>query len=374
MHTATLQPKEDRRLLRGHLWAYRNEFKQLPDAGDGELVDVFASNRRLVGRGFYQAGGGIAVRILTRHQEDIDAEFFRQRLENARALRERLFPGSKVYRWIHGESDGLPGLVADRYGAVVCARTACSFYTQHAELLGALMLESPGMAGVVVETPSGTRTIGEVPESVVCDMDGVKLEITPGEGQKTGLFLDQRENAAAACRFARGARVLDAHCYVGAWSCRLARAGAASVLGVDVSGAAIARASENAERNGAADVCRFEEADVLEVLARGKLYDLVVLDPPALAKSRSQTKKALGLYHALNAAALQTLAPGGVLVTSSCSHFVDPAAFLEVLKRAAASARRRVSLLDMRGAAPDHPVLLSMPETRYLACAILRAD
>lgn len=370
--TATLKAREERRLLRGHLWAYRNEFQQVPELPDGALVDVFSESRRFVGRGFYQREGGIAVRLLCRHQEEISGAFFQRRLQSARALREQIFPGADVYRWIFGESDGLPGLAADRYGSVVSAQSACAFYETHAENLAALFLSQPGVSGVLMRMPSGVHRFGEIPETISLEVDGVQARISLDGSQKTGMFLDQRLNCAAVRGFAKDARVLDGHCYIGLWSCHAALAGAASVLGVDTSARAVESAAQNAMANDVTDRCRFECAAIETMLEEDTRYDVVVLDPPAFAKTRPQTRKALARYHTLNAAAMKAIEPGGILITSSCSHFVEPAEFLDMLKQASASAQRRVWLLEMRGAAPDHPVLLAMPETAYLKCAILR--
>ncbi|NIA12962.1 MAG: methyltransferase domain-containing protein [Nitrospiraceae bacterium] len=367
-----LKPREDRRLLRGHLWAYRNEFAQLPEAEDGEVVDVFGDSRRLVGRGFYQREGGIAVRILDRRQPTIDGKFLAGHLARARLFRERLFPGQDVYRWVFGETDGLPGFVADRYGSVVACATPCAFYTPFADDLAKAFLSHDGVEGVRVVIRGHVHTFGEVPDTIECTVDGIRMGVDLSQGQKTGLFLDQRANSLAARPFMQGGRVLDGHCYVGQWSCHAAAAGAQQVLGVDTSEAAIELARANAERNGAADVCGFERADVMEILSRGDRYDCVLLDPPAFAKSRAQQRKALSLYQSLNRAGMEAVEPGGILVTSSCSHFVTRDAFLETLKRAANAARRQVWILDVRGAAPDHPVLMAMPETDYLTCATLR--
>lgn len=371
---AALKPKEERRLLRGHLWAYRNEFQHLPEAADGALMDVFTSNRRFVGRGFYQAAGGIAVRVLSRHQEAFDEAFLAVRVEQALAFRAQCFPGSRTYRWIYGESDGLPGLVADRYGALVAVQTACPFYTPWAEALAACFLQAEGVEGVLFRGDGPPRIFGVMSETVEFELEGLVLQLDPWAAQKTGLFLDQRCNRLAMTPYATGRRVLDGHCYHGLWSCHAARAGASAVIGVDTSEAALALARANAERNGVDAVCRFECADVEDVLARGGSYGLIILDPPAYAKTRVQLTKALTRYTALNKAAFDALEPGGILVTCSCSHFVDNEAFHETIKRAASSAGRRAWLLEMRGAAPDHPILLSMPETAYLKCAILRVE
>jgi 23S rRNA (cytosine1962-C5)-methyltransferase len=203
-------------------------------------------------------------------------------------------------------------------------------------------------------------------------LNGLSFALNLDTSQKTGMFLDQRVNCRTLDSLAPGARVLDGHCYAGLWSCHAARAGATEVLGVDTSAPAIEAARGNAERNGFTGQCRFECTDIRIALNRGERYDVVILDPPALAKSRAQATRALGLYQALNRDAMNCVEPGGYLITSSCSHFVDTPAFVEMLKRAAAAVHREVWTLEVRGAAPDHPVLMSMPETSYLCCAVLR--
>lgn len=368
-----LKEKEERRLLRGHLWAYRNEFAEPPKADDGEIVDLYTHHNKFVARGFYQAQGGIAVRIITRHQRDISQEFFAHRIEEAAEFRKKLFPDQTVYRWIFGESDGLPGFVADRYGHVIAANSQCTFYKTARDQVANAFLAHEGVTGVRMTVGNETFTYGDPPESVQCTLSGYTLKVDLAGGQKTGLFLDQRNNWRAIQPYAPGARVLDGHCYVGMWSLHAAGAGAQSLLGVDTSEPAIERARENAELNNLADRCTFERADVLEVLNRGEKYDLIILDPPSLAKSRAQEKHALALHQRMNRAAFAALNPGGILATSSCSHFVGRENFLEIIKRAAASAQRRACILDVRGPAQDHPVLLGMPETAYLNCIILRA-
>jgi len=367
-----LKPREERRLLRGHPWAYRNEFEPIPPLQESDLVDIYTDHGRFVARGFYQAQGGIAVRILSRHQTPVDRALWQERIDEARAFRERLWPGQDVYRWVFGESDGMPGFVADRYGPAVVCETPCPFYGGHAATLAELFMKVEGVTGVKMIVAGEETRYGEVPPDVTCRVEGVSVSVALEGGQKTGLFLDQRLNSFAARRYCSGARVLDGHCYVGMWSCHAALAGASSVLGVDTSGPAVERAAVNARLNGVDSVCSFERADMMEVLQRGERYDLVILDPPALAKGRAQLKKALGLYQALNRAALDALTSGGILITSTCSHFVGREAFLEVLKRALTSAQRQGWVLRVSGAAPDHPVLMSMPETEYLTCVTLR--
>ncbi|MBI4557625.1 MAG: class I SAM-dependent rRNA methyltransferase [Candidatus Hydrogenedentes bacterium] len=372
MHRARLKANEERRLLRGHLWAYRNEFESLPELADGALVDVYSHEGRFVGRGFYQAQGGIAVRVLSRHQITVDEAFFESRIGAALDFRRKILPDRDTYRWVFAESDGLPGLVADRYGAVVVAQSSCRFYEAYQKVLLRTFSQHESGAAVRLDVCGQTHSVGNVPERVEVTINDVVLACDLVGGQKTGLFLDQQANWRMMETYARDARVLDGHCYIGAWSCFAAGAGARSVLGVDTSASAVELAHANAERNGLSDCCYFERADLAEVLSRGERYDVIVLDPPALATSRTEGDKSLALYRALNREALRAIEPGGFLITCSCSHFVDAPTFLEVLKRAARAAQRDVWILEMRGAAPDHPVLMSMPETAYLKCVVLR--
>ncbi len=370
---AVLKPKEERRLLRGHLWAYRNEFAWLPASlTDGELADVYSHDGKLVGRGFYQAEGGIAVRVLCRQAHEVEKDFFRERIEAALRLRERFFPESRVYRWMHGESDGLPGLVADRFGAVVSVRTSCGFYEPFAQILADVFLGFNGVEGVLFEYRNAHQVFGDVPEEIEVTLDGVRLGFALSAGQKTGLFLDQRENCRLLDRVAPGARVFDGHCYIGQWSCRAVRAGAASVLGADTSQRAIDWARHNVALNGGSDRCQLECAPVERLLKSGARFDVVCLDPPALAKGRLSASKALELYLVLNRDGMKAVEPGGFLISSSCSQPVDMSLFLEMLKRAARSAQRQVTILELRGAPLDHPVLMEMPETSYLTCALLQ--
>ncbi|HOT51460.1 MAG TPA: hypothetical protein PLI07_10790, partial [Candidatus Hydrogenedentes bacterium] len=226
MKRLILNPREERRLLRGHAWAYRNEFASIPECDDGETVDVYTADRRFVGRGFYQAAGGIAVRIMARHQADTGAAWIRERIAEARAFRDRLFPDETVYRWVFGESDGLPGLVADRYGAVVAVESGCAFYARHFDAIAEAFMAHEGIEGVRLEVAHRTVRVGTTPDPFEVVLGGVHAPVSLESGQKTGLFLDQRANWPLIRRFAKGARVLDGHCYRGVWSVDAALAGA----------------------------------------------------------------------------------------------------------------------------------------------------
>ncbi len=371
-HTATLKPKEERRLLRGHRWAYRNEFAALPNAEDGALVDVLTDGGRFLGRGFFQAAGGIAVRLLTLEDKPVDAALLRARIHRARRYREQRFGDSTVYRWVHAESDGLPGFVADRYDRVVSVQAASVFYVQHAKAIAAAFLEVPGVTGVRFETSGHVTHFGEAISPVELAMNDVRFLVDVDRGQKTGMFLDQRENVLLLRNLARDARIMDGHCYTGLWGVSAACWGAKQVIGVDTSAAALDLARQNARLNQVEERCHFQCRDVRDTLLEDGPFDVILLDPPALAKTRGQMRKALGAYLALNRLAMEALAPEGWLITSSCSHFVGADVFLETLTRAARAARRDLWLVEMRGAASDHPVSIAMPETAYLTCAALR--
>ena len=372
MERLTLKAKEERRLLRGHLWVYRNELAGTPAMPDGSPVEVVSDHGRLVGRGYYQAEGGIAVRILCRERREFDGAFFRNRIDEAASLRKRIYPGEFVYRWVYAESDGLPGFVADRYGPVVVVHAASPFYADRFDPIGEAFLAHEGIEGVYFKTGNEPREAGNVQFPVTCKVNGVEFLVNPPAGQKTGLFLDQRHNWRQLEPFAKGAAVFDGFCYTGAWSLHAAQYGALHVIGFDSSMAAIETAREQARRNGFENVCSFECGDVREKIEEDLRYDVVILDPPAFAKSRRHTGKAAGLYQSLNRSGMAATNPGGILITSSCSGSVDQSAFLETIKRAANAARRQVRVLGVYGAGPDHPVLASMPETRYLKCAVLQ--
>ena len=368
-----LKPNEERRILRGHLWIYRNEFSVPPEMPDGAVFDVFSSSRRFVCRAFYQEEGGIAGRVLSWHQETVDGAFLRKRLEQALRLRGRLFPDSRVYRWVHGESDFLPGLVIDRYDSVAAVHSSCAFYRQQRDALAGALLKTDALATLAFACEQGLEVRGEPLCSREILFKEVRALIPPADVQKTGLFLDQRENWPEIRRFARDATVLDAYCYHGLWGIHAALAGARSVTGIDSSEPAVRQARLNAELNGVDDRCHYEKGRVEELFDSSGTFDVIVLDPPAFAKSRGQVKKAMGLYEEINRKALKALQPEGILVTCSCSHFITREVFLEVVKRAARSVSRPVRVLAVRGAGPDHPVLPVMPETEYLKCVILQA-
>ncbi len=395
----------------GHPWVFAGEIESIGgDFAPGDLVTVVDHRGRFVGRGFINPASLIRVRLLTHRDEPVDDDFWLARLRVAWELRRSLW-GESAFRVVFAESDGLPGLVVDRFGPWLVMQTLALGVDLRRDFLAEALRSLTGCTGVFLRndapvreleglplesgpapgTPPDLSTRVEVTERPrLCegapgtDWDGrgeggecgVRLWVDVAEGQKTGHFLDQRLNRAAAACLAPGARVLDAFSYTGGFAIHAARAGAREVLAVEASAWAVGLARENAELNGVADRCRFQEGNAFDLLRtldqEGESFDLVILDPPAFARSREALEGALRGYKQINLRALHLLRPGGYLVTSSCSSHLDPDTFLGVVAAAASDAGRRVLVLEVRGQPPDHPILLGYPESRYLKCLICR--
>ncbi|HEX4872449.1 MAG TPA: class I SAM-dependent rRNA methyltransferase [Nevskiaceae bacterium] len=388
MLTLRLKANEDRRLRAGHLWVYSNEIdtrENYRQIEPGSLCRLEDARGKPLGLGYVNPQALLAVRLLSgKADAQIDSAWFQRRLASALALRERLYPGP-YYRLVHGESDGLPGIVIDRYGEVLAIQlTTAGAERLRAPLVAALhALLRP--RGLVFRHDSSSREAeglsstveveGEVPARVRIEEGGVAFEVDPREGQKTGWFYDQADNRERLRRYVRGARVLDVFSYAGAWALRAAAFGAAAVTAVDRSAAALDSARHNAALNGRElETLEGEALDRLrELRAAGRQFEVVVVDPPALIKKRKDHAAGLAHYGALNRAALQLLAPDGVLVSCSCSHHLADDELQRVLLREARAVGRRAALLEQGGQGPDHPVHPAIPETRYLKAFILRA-
>lgn len=387
--TLTLKPKEEERLYAGHLWAFSNELQQVPKAEPGTLAVLKTAGGAVVGTGFYNPHSLISLRLLSRGPTFAESEFFHGRLQAALALREARLPGERSYRLCFGESDGVPGLVVDRYEDVLVLQVlAAGIEVRLEAVLDALerLLKPKGLylkndhpARTLEGLKAETRTArGEVPERLRIEQDGLKYEVAVGGGsQKTGFYFDQRDNRAFLAPWFKGRTVLDLFCFSGAFALTAAKHGAVKVLGLDSSAPAVELARENAKLNGLEGVCEFDEGDageVLEAFGSGPQPikpDFILLDPPSFVHSRKHLPSALRAYAKLNAAALKCLPRGGLLATSTCSHHVSRKDFLEMLRAAGMKARRSCRVLSVRGQAQDHPVLLAMPETEYLHFALL---
>ena len=390
MGGVVLRPREERRILSGHAWVFSNEIDRIEGQPQpGSVVAVTRSGGKLVGYGLFNPNSLIAVRLFSRREAAFDLPFLTERIRAAAALRERLYPGSVACRIVHGESDGLPGLIVDRYGSAFCVQTLSIGIDLLKETL-CDALESLFHPEVIVErNESQLRTLeglplvsgvlrGTIPACVRITEADLIFEVDLLSGHKTGFYYDQRENRLAVRRYAEGARALDLYCHDGAFSLHLAKAGAREVIAIDVGENAIERARRNADLNGLSERCRFEAADASEALRslheRGEKLDIIVLDPPSFTRSKKNVPEAKRAYVDLNRRAIRVLARGGFLATASCSHHITDETFVDCLREAAVSVDRTLKLLEWRSQAPDHPILPAMPETKYLKLAILQVE
>jgi len=374
------------RILAGHLWVFSNELAVSPKGFEaGALVELRDRKDTFLGIGYINPHSLIAVRILTREREEVTRDFFRNRILNAREGRKRFLKDADSFRVVFGEGDFLPGLIVDKYGECLVVQFLTAGIEKWRQTILDILDELFSPSLVVLRNDSSARLLEGLAQEkgVVKGMadklpamreDSLLFEIDPLSGQKTGFFLDQRENRIAFSGLAGQGQGLDLFCYAGAWSLHLANRGA-QVTGVDESGTAVEQARRNAEINGLSAGCSFRKADVFDFLkeqtSQGNRYDFIVLDPPAFVKSRTKVKEALRGYREINANAMRLLRSGGLLATSSCSYHIEKEMFVEMLRSAARDAGRQVRLVEMRSQARDHPVLLSMPETEYLKCAFL---
>ncbi len=373
-----------KRIRNGHLWVYRSDVREANDATAGQIVRVADEAGNAVGQAFYSDRSEIALRFLTTGEETIDREWWRARLRQSAARRSQVARETNAYRLVYSEGDLLPSLIVDRYDDLFVMQTLSQGTEQLKSTLAELLVEEFKPRTIVERNDARVRELegldrraatlyGEAPEEIEINQHGVRFLVSPLGGQKTGAFLDQRENYLAARRVARG-RALDCFTFNGAFALHVASA-CKSVLGIDISAEAIAAAERNAVRNSASNV-EFRAANVFDAMrefeAGGERFDTIILDPPAFAKNRASLASAARGYKEINLRALKLLNPGGVLVTSTCSYHVSEEMFLEIIADAALDARRRVQLVERRGQSSDHPVLLGVPETHYLKCVIAR--
>jgi 23S rRNA (cytosine1962-C5)-methyltransferase len=378
-----VSPRGEERLRRGHPWIYRADVAP-GDAHPGDTVVVLGPRNRRLGEGLYSDRSQIALRMLTRGDDVADEALWRARLAAAVGFRERLEIDATAFRLVHGEADLLPSLVVDRYADWLVVQTLSQGTDRRLPDITRWLVDLLAPKGILARNDPRVRQLegleqsvavvhGDVPDTIEIVEHGVRYEVDPRHGQKTGLFLDQRENRQAAARYARG-RVLDAFSYNGGFALALAPH-ADEVLALDISGDAVARIARNAEANSLPTVTA-RAANVFDELRHfertGERFDTIVLDPPAFAKNKASVPKAISGYKDINLRALRILSPGGTLVTCSCSYNVDEALFLDIVREAAADARVAVTMLEKRMQGRDHPVLVGVPETYYLKCLILR--
>ena len=371
------------RIASGHPWIFASDVLDRGQAAGGDAVLVIDPGGKPLGTAHYSDSSQISLRLLSDRAETIDRAFYLRRIADAEAYRKRVVKDSTAYRLVHGEADQLPGLVIDRYGEYFTMQTLDQGMDRAKLELLSVLQELFAPRGVVERNDVPVRKrealplqsallAGEVPSSVPVEMNGLTFHADLLHGQKTGIFLDQRENYVAAARYARG-RALDCFTSTGGFALHMA-AHCESVEAVDSSEAILKAAELNRAANEIGNV-EFREADVFEVLAgyasAHRRFETVVLDPPAFAKSRGNLDAAVRGYKEINRRALELLGPGGVLITCSCSHHLSEAALLEIVASASLDTGRKLRVLERRAQSQDHPILLTVPETLYLKCLIL---
>ena len=391
MLSIRLKRGEERRLRSGHPWVFSNEIAETRGEREaGVAAEICDAGGAYLGTGYYNPHSLIAARILSRTREDIDTpQFFRTRFEEALAYRQAIYPGLTTFRLIHGEGDRLPGLVVDKYGDYLSVQFLTWGMERRRELVVAALRDLFHPLGIVARNDVAVRGLEGLPETVevldglspdVVEMEehGLRFRVDLISGQKTGHFLDQKDNHLLLRELAPGKEVLDCFSYSGSWGVHAAFFGAKQVTCVDISPRAVALARENARLNEVDSTMEFETVDAFERLrslkGEGRRFDVVVMDPPAFVKSKKALREAEKGYLTINRRAMELLRPGGYLITCSCSFHMGRETFREVLTRAAAQAGRTMRLITARTQAPDHPILLAVPETEYLKCVVLQAE
>jgi 23S rRNA (cytosine1962-C5)-methyltransferase len=390
--TVALSPRGWKRVLSGHPWVFRDDLASV-DAESGDFVAILDPYGKERCRGFYSGASKIAIRIVTRRPGAVDERaLLVERLDRAAARRPKR-GRDEAERLVSAEADDLPGLVVDRYADVVCIQHAIPFWERRRELVAETLRARHSPRAIVARDDFAARTLEGLPRRTEVEVGNepgeleiregeVRFAVDPVRGQKTGFFLDQRENRERVARVVREraqrGKVLDAFTFEGSFALHAARAGAARIVGIDESAPALARAKANAERNGVAERCEWVRAnafDELRARAQGEeRYDVVVVDPPAFAKNRADVEKAIRGYVEINLRALLCVAEGGYLATFSCSYNLTDELFAAVLREAAGASGRRVELVERLAQSHDHPIVLTHPESMYLKGALLRLD
>jgi 23S rRNA (cytosine1962-C5)-methyltransferase len=384
-----LKKNQDRRLRSGHPWVFSNEIDEyVGEVEDGDILDVIDSRGAFLGRGYVNRRSLIALRILTRGRDEIDAAFFAKKIERAIAYRAGLYPGDDAMRLVNSEGDGLPGLIVDRYGDVLSVAIQTLGMDQRREMILGPLQELLQPRTIVLRADSPFRKLeglelerrvwsGEENPRPTVTVGGLRYVVDPLEGQKTGMFLDQRDNRRRLSGRVTDRAVLDVYSHTGAWALAALGHGAREATLIESSRPALDLAEENLRANdllGRARIVHGDAFDFLDELGRTKeRFGAVVVDPPALVKKRSQLTQGLRAYKEVNRRAMLVLEEGGWLFSSSCSHPVTPEDLRQTLAQAAREAKRPFRLVEWGFQSADHPVLLAAPETAYLKCAVLRA-
>ncbi len=383
-----LLPGKEKRVFTGHPWIFRSDIARTKgDPQPGDAVRVTASNGRFLAMAAYNPASQIALRILSHRDEPIDEAFIRGRVHRAVDYR-RKFADLKSCRLIFAESDGLPAVIVDSFGDVLVMQCLCLGMERYKDMICDALMDEMHPQGIYERGDVPVRELegltqvtgvlrGTVPDRVLMEENGIKFWVDVKNGQKTGFFLDQKENRAAIAPFVQGARVLDCFTHTGSFALHAAKYGASDVIGVDISDFACDCARENAALNGFENV-RFVAANAFDFLkeqsASGEQYDVVILDPPAFTKTRAAVEAAARGYKEINLRGMKLVRDGGYLVTCSCSQHMLPGQFKDVILSAAHDARVSLFQVEYRTQGRDHPILPAAPETQYLKCGIFRVD
>lgn len=373
------------KVVRGNPWIYDNEILKIEgDFLPGDVVDIYDSSKSFIGRGFINPNSKIRVRVLTRKDEEIDKEFFRERILRAWEYRKKVVDTVSC-RVIFAEADFLPGLIVDKFSDILVIQTLALGIDRFKEVIVEVLDEIFQPRGIYERNDVSVRELEGLPQvkgflkgnfdtKVEIVENGIKVIVDVENGQKTGYFLDQRENRASLKGLVDGAEVLDVFCYTGGFSLHALKYGASKVVAVDSSGIALEMAKENAKLNGFMDRIEFIEENAFDLLRRfhkeGRSFDVVILDPPAFAKSSKNIEGALRGYKEINLRAMKIIRDGGFLITCSCSQHITRDLFEKVIESASFDANRILRLVEFRYQAKDHPILLSHPESLYLKCGI----
>ena len=388
MAIAYLRGGREKKVLQGNPWVFSSEIDRISGTyAPGDVVSVKSARGRMLGCAFYNPQSQIALRFVTFRDEHVNEEFFRQRIHRAVEYRSA-FADMKSCRMVFAESDGLPALIVDSFGGVLSMQCLCLGMEKHRETILNALCEELDPQGIWQRDDVPVRELegleqktgllyGEVPDKVEISENGVRFLVDVKNGQKTGFFLDQKENRAAIAPFVKNAKVLDCFTHTGSFALHAAYYGAADVTGVDISEYACECAAENARLNGLDNV-HFVAANAFDLLKEkqtaGEKYDVVILDPPAFTKTRGAVESALRGYKEINLRAMKLLRDGGYLVTCSCSQHILPPLFQKMVQEAAEDTHTRLMQVEFRTQGRDHPILPALPETQYLKCGIYRIE
>lgn len=387
MAKAILVKGKDKRVEYGHPWIFKSDIADIQGAfTPGDVVDVYSSKNKFLGRGYANPKSQITIRMLTCEQEEINRDFFYRRIASAWEYRKKVADLNSC-RAVFAESDFLPALIVDKFANILVVQTLSLGIDRYKSTIVEILEDIIKPDGIFERNDVAVRELegleqkkgfllGTFDTQVEMIENGVKFIVDVENGQKTGFFLDQKENRAAIAPFVKGARVLDCFSHTGSFALHAGYYGASEVTGIDISEHAVKCATRNAHINNLDATCRFEAANTFDKLReyydKGETFDTIILDPPAFTKTRSAVEGAVRGYKEINLRAMKIIKSGGFLITCSCSHHVDSELFMDIIYNAAFDARKRVKLIEYRSQAKDHPILLASEETEYLKCAILQ--